>query len=849
MKIKDIKIERLLAYSFSIIIILVAVLGVISFVHTISLYKQTETIYKHPLKVKLAVSDLKIDILDTRVAIRDILINENQLKQRAAMVEFESSLADADRQIDILYSLYLGPISDVDRVHESYNRWKTASITRANEAYFNEEGMTENDLGDTSTVGTLRLELEDAIQVIDAASSNKADSLFLDYVTQNRFLNVQHVILISIILLVSIIASYLLIHTFRTALNELTRAALKFQQGDYSARCSYQHKNEFGILSDSFNAMVDRLQKNIELSTNTSSLASVMLSHEEDRLFFHATLEALAIHTGAQTAAVYLLSKDQKFFELYESIGMDGNAKKVFDALSYEGEFGVVLSSLKRQYISKIPENTQFLFTTPNGKYVPREMIAIPIIAGKQIIAIISLSTVSSFYEHSLELIDTILVTMSARIAGVLAYHSIKEFQKELENRNQELEIQKAQLAEASRLKTNFLSNMSHELRTPLNSIIALSGVLSRRLTNIIPEEEWSFLEVIERNGKNLLSLINDILDISRIEAGREKVDVSTIYVEKLIREIVTMLQPQAEQKGIQLIQERSDPELQFTSDADKCLHILQNIIGNAIKFTDKGSVKVTADMNGETMVITVSDTGIGIEARDLSAIFEEFRQVDGSISRRYGGTGLGLAIAKKYAVLLGGDISVKSTPDIGSVFTITLPLFYDEKVENRPFHLQNNIKVLSEKSAGSDCNNDNPAQSITDGKSGTLQNRKSGERPTILIVEDNKDNMITAKTLLDEKYSVLQAVDGFEGVNQAEKYDPDLILMDISLPGISGIEAFKRIRNLPNLQHIPIVALTASAMLQDRESILSHGFDAFIAKPIISEEFYRVIDEVLNGY
>ena len=828
MRIKDIKIERLLVFSFAIIILLVAVLGVVSFLHTIYLYKQTETIYRHPLQVKRAVSDLRIDILSTRVSIRDILLNSDQARQQTAMLEFESSLADADRQIDILYSLYLGPASDVDLVYESFNKWKAASITRANESYFYKENIKENDLGDTSTVGKLRLQLMEDIQRIDVSSSDKADALFINYVTQNHFLNIQHVGLISLILIISIIASYILVHTFRSALNELTRAAFLFQQGDYTARCTYHHKNEFGILSDSFNAMVDKLQKSIELSNKTSNIASVMLSHEDDRNFFHSTLDVLATHTGSQVSAIYLLSNDKKTFNLYNSIGMDSSAKKSFDALSFEGAFGSAVSSRKRQYISEIPEDTRFLFTTSHGQYVPHELITIPVTVGKQTIAIISLSTISKFHEDSLDLIDTIIDTMSARIEGVLAYRSIKEFQKELEKRNAELELQKAQLAEASRLKTNFLSNMSHELRTPLNSIIALSGVLSRRLTNQIPEEEYSFLEVIERNGKNLLALINDILDISRIESGREKIELSLIHVNNLISDVVVMILPQAVQKGIEILHVPSDPDLQFSSDADKCQHILQNIISNAVKFTDVGSVKITSRTLGENIVISVADTGIGIEEENLSCIFEEFRQADSSMSRRYGGTGLGLAIAKKYAILLGGDIRVESTPNKGSAFTITIPVL--------PV-LDDTIIEL------------NPPDLLEESKPAMLQKEAVREKPTVLIVEDNKDNMITARALLEEQYTVLEAPGGNEGIDLAKKHLPDLILMDISLPGISGIDAFRLIRNLPALQHIPIIALTASAMIQDRESILSHGFDAFIAKPIIAEEFFRVIDEVLYGY
>ena len=188
----------------------------------------------------------------------------------------------------------------------------------------------------------------------------------------------------------------------------------------------------------------------------------------------------------------------------------------------------------------------------------------------------------------------------------------------ELMEQNRELEMQKIQLSEASRLKTNFLSNMSHELRTPLNSVIALSGVLNRKLATKIPPEEYSYLEIIERNGKHLLSLINDILDISRIEAGKEEIEITKFSTKNLIAEVISMIHPQAEQKNIEIIQKDEEPDIFINGDADKCSHILQNLIGNAVKFTEKGNVEISASQIGNKIGITIKDTGIGISGNHL---------------------------------------------------------------------------------------------------------------------------------------------------------------------------------------------------------------------------------------
>lgn len=250
----------------------------------------------------------------------------------------------------------------------------------------------------------------------------------------------------------------------------------------------------------------------------------------------------------------------------------------------------------------------------------------------------------------------------------------IQSFTGKLEEKNKELEQQKEKIIGISQMKTSFIYNMSHELRTPLNSIITLSGVLERRLEGQIQEEEKGYLEIIERNGTHLLGLINDFLDFSRLETGKEETEVAHFDLNTVIDEIVFLLKPQAEQKEIVLSFAREKDHVHIKSDPGKCQRILQNLIANAIKFTPEGYVEVTTNSHSSHIDIHVRDTGIGIEKEKRSYIFEEFRQADNRTSRHYGGTGLGLSIAKRYAELLGGTIIVESQPDKGSTFTLRLP-------------------------------------------------------------------------------------------------------------------------------------------------------------------------------
>ena len=988
MKLKNTRITTQLLLGFAVILFFVTGLGIVAHLQTNQLHKQTETMYLHPLQMSRAIGTINNEISNMRIGLRDLLLAKSEEDEQVAVQRIEVSAANVEKDFSDIDEIYLGPPEDVGEAYQAYLLWKAELDSDIERALSGEKETTIDPISSKSTIALLGDKMLASINVIDTFAKNKGDALYQSSVELQNTLHTQLLLLIVIILFFTLVISYNLLRNIRKPLKLMNEAVSRFHQGDMDARSKYELKNEFGILSSSINALASLVHDNMILNKKAVDLAKIMLSVDEVKDFFLATLESLTQHTGSHMAAVYLLSDDQKTFEHFKSIGMDDNAKHSFEANHFEGEFGGVLRTHKLQYIDNIPEDTRFAFQAVSGKLIPRGIITIPILSGNQVIAIVSLATISKFAPQTLDFINNIIITMSARIEGVLAYNKIKEFKVALEQQNRELldhkselsaqtveliqqnaelEMQKKQLDEASRLKTNFLSNMSHELRTPLNSVIALSGVLSRRLINQIPEDEYSYLEIIERNGKNLLTLINDILDISRIESGREELEITKFNAINLVNEVVTMIQPQAMQKEIGLSHESEEKQLYIASDADKIRHILQNLIGNAVKFTEAGKVTISAYNNDNNLEIKITDTGIGISSENIPHIFDEFRQADGSTSRKFGGTGLGLAIAKKYANLLGGNIIVKSTLDEGSEFTLSIPLSY--AAENRiigegstinykyaniqpllypPSDLPNKtvllvddnesaviqikdliegmgirvlvardavealaiidqvipdsmildlmmpgidgfklleilrnaeptahipVLVLTAKHITKDelkfLKRNNVHQLIQKGDVDRikLQNAVSTMliqetvhikqhmeylsiegKPVVLVVEDNPDNLTTVRALLADHYTVIEATDGQEGIEMTKKHVPNLVLMDIALPGINGIEAFREIRKNPELQHIPIVALTASAMEKDQETILSHGFDAFIAKPISAKELFDVISEVLYG-
>jgi len=556
------------------------------------------------------------------------------------------------------------------------------------------------------------------------------------------------------------------------------------------------------------------------LREGAAQIADVMLREDELHRFSRELLKTLMEHTGSQVGALYLLNWDKTAFEHLESIGLDHRTRVSFAAMPAEGEFGMALATGKVRHIAEVPADTPFTFAAVAGDFRPRDILTIPILSGSEAVAIISLASLHPYGPQDLRLIDDILSTLSARMNGVLAFRHIQELAQALEHQNQELDAQKKELAvqadelteqntelelqkreldEANRLKSRFLSNMSHELRTPLNSVIALAGVLARRLIHTIPEEEYSYIEIIERNGKNLLALINDLLDLARIEAGREEVRVRRFFIGDVIDDVAATLDPQAQEKGIALKNQVPPTLPPVTSDPDKCRQILMNLVGNAVKFTETGHVAVAAQLSFDRLEISVIDTGIGIPADQVSTIFDEFRQGDDGASRKYGGTGLGLSIASQYAHLLGGKITVVSTPGEGSTFTLNLPL------SSRPA----DSAELGDKGA--------PVCRPSEVK-GILASRGQ----TILIVEDSEPAVIQMSDILQaEGYRIDVARNGREALERIEQHVPDAMILDLMMPEVDGFEVLRQIRSSERTAHIPVLILTAKHVTREELSFL----------------------------
>jgi signal transduction histidine kinase/CheY-like chemotaxis protein len=456
---------------------------------------------------------------------------------------------------------------------------------------------------------------------------------------------------------------------------------------------------------------------------------------------------------------------------------------------------------------------------------IPKAFVMVPLLAGGELVGSFTIGDYedeNAFVNLPLNLLETIASNMGTAIQNVRLFDETKRLFEAAEE-------SRASAEQANKAKSTFLANMSHELRTPLNAIMGFTRIVKKKADGTLPEKQIENLDKVLISSEHLLGLINTVLDIAKIEAGRMDVVPSKFSLSTLADQCATLATPLL--KPNVTLEKQADETLGLIfSDQDKINQIVLNLLSNAAKFTHTGSILLNVQkVSEENVNISVTDSGIGISEEALGRVFEEFQQADTSTTREYGGTGLGLAISRNLARLLGGDLTAASELGKGSIFTLTIPIKYGRKSASSP-----------------DAMPDSTQSSEPKADDGSTKQKGSREAlKTILIVEDTEFNIDVLTQLLNDDYHLLIARDGAQGVSMAKANNPDLILMDISLPVMDGYEATRRIRDAKIF--VPIIGLSAHAMSGDEENAKEAGCNDYMTKPVDEVLLIKKLNQYLR--
>ncbi|MEU8804097.1 HAMP domain-containing protein [Spirillospora sp. NPDC048819] len=727
-----------------------------------------------------------------------------------------------------------------------------------------------------------------------------------------------------------------------TQVRAIGEVASAVATGDLTRTITVEARGEVAELSDNVNLMVATLRETTRaneeqdwLKTNLARIGGLMQGHRDLMQVAELIMRELTPTATAQYGAFYLAETIGEETELVMIAGYGmrrGRIGSVRFAMG-EGLVGQAAQERRPLLIADAPAD-YVKIGSGVGEASPVNIIVLPIVFEDAVLGAIELAAFGRFTDVHLaffsQLIETIGVTLNAisantrteallgesqRLAQELQERSdeLQRQQGELRHSNTELEEKAAllaqqnraieiqnfqieqarrtleeraeQLAISSRYKSEFLANMSHELRTPLNSLLVLAKLLSENQGGNLTEKQVEFAQTIHESGTDLLELINDILDLAKVEAGKMEAHPQRLSVSALVDYVDATFRPLSVDKGLQFgVEVAPDVPSVLNTDEQRLQQVLRNLLSNAVKFTAEGEVRLLIERAGDidftlpalwntpdVIAFRVIDTGIGVSTDKLQEIFEPFQQADGTTSRRYGGTGLGLSISRNIARLLGGEIHAESQPGRGSVFTLYLPAQYSERDDRRRSPLTDDVVIAPEGMAGMLPGGEPGNGGLAGVGAGTApggdnglpadQRAPGGERPgepeaaiaglleeppadfldtvlsgrKVLIVDDDVRNVFALTSVL-EGYGmeVLYAEDGQAGIDVLHR-NPDVavVLMDVMMPGLDGYATTAAIREMPQFAELPIIVITAKVMKGDREKSLESGASDYVPKPV----------------
>jgi len=635
--------------------------------------------------------------------------------------------------------------------------------------------------------------------------------------------------------LLSLILSFIFTDKIRKQLTQLSLAAEITKGGNFKNRISIQSKDEIGELAKAFNNMLDDLEKNHKSKQEYSEFITLINQNPTLKEISEVALRKIIKTCKLSVGALYLVENEE--LSLLSSYGLKeehtNNKSELFKPVIKNHETVEINSG------SNLPVVNTGMFSIEI-----RSLLIVPILYNNKVIAVLELGGFDKPSPEAREYLSNIQEQLAIGLTNATALVQLENFvselkrlndeylkqneqitkqneklvelHKELKEKADELAIQKERAEESTHMKSQFLANMSHELRTPMNSILGLSELVLE--SSSLKGKNKERLEVVLKSGKRLMNLINDILDLSKIEAGKMEIREEQVLLDELIEDVENAITPLTINKHIEFkLTKKINTRVQICTDKGRVTQVLINLLGNAVKFTEKGYVELAVSVpDSNILSFDIIDTGIGMSPSDLQIIFEEFRQIDGTTTRKYGGTGLGLTICKKIADTLGGSISVQSEIGKGTTFSFSIPLKVLEIRAEKPEEPKVNVETL-------------------------LKNRK---HPILIIDDDPEIRYTIGQYLISRGYEVAYAEDGEQGLEKAVKLQPFAITLDVMLPKKDGWNILKEFKENPATRDIPVILIS---VMGDKN--LGYGLGAFeyFVKPISSEKLLSAFAKLEN--
>jgi HAMP domain-containing protein/CheY-like chemotaxis protein/signal transduction histidine kinase len=680
----------------------------------------------------------------------------------------------------------------------------------------------------------------------------------------------------------------------------IAEVATAVTKGDLTRSIQVEARGEVAELKDNINTMIDNLRlttdRNTEqdwLKTNLARFTGMLQGQRDLTTVGRRLLSELVPLVNAQQGMIYQMESEESMVLLaaFAGDGEDGHLRRL---KSGEGLVGQCAAEKRRIVISDLPPQTVPIRSSL-FEAVPRNVVVLPVLFENHVKAVIELASLSfftashlAFLEQLTSSIGIVLNSIEATMQteGLLKQSQqlaaeLQTQQKELQQTNEQLALKAQQLAEqnveverknreieqarraleekakelalTSKYKSEFLANMSHELRTPLNSILVLGQQLTDNPDGNLTAKQVEFARTIHGAGTDLLNLISDILDLSKIESGTVSVEADEVFFTSLLDTVARPFRHEAENRHL-VFEVNSDPQLgrSLVTDSKRLQQVLKNLLSNAFKFTEQGSVRMSVSVATEgwsedhpvlskaasVVAFEVADTGIGIPSEKQRIIFEAFQQADAGTSRKYGGTGLGLAISRELASLLGGEIQLRSTPGKGSSFTLYLPQTYAGPLSAAATRERKASPTVSPLQLAAVSVAEQALEPVPDDRA-TVQ----PEDAVLLIVEDDPHYARLLCDLARNKgFKVLVANHGMEALALAREYRPIAVSLDVFLPDMLGWTVLNHLKQDPTTRHIPVQMLTLD---EDRQQGLARGAFSFITKPTTPEGLADALNKI----